>query len=202
MDGSEVHDSLKDNIDESIAPKEDSEGEEAGIPNPIFEAASIPENDYTKILLLDDEHEIVRVKNDELSAIDQNPLIGNCIEVSNEFQNEEIYRSSRNGKINTGASKDDNYEEAMSKSYTASKDTPPDSKNRNVEYFHQKQNNETEIQLGKNKYMIKEKCQIHTNMTLDEIHEPHDALEEKNNDNCGNMCLEGKSKEKVDDLGV
>ena len=50
--------------------------------------------------------------------------------------------------------------------------------------------------------MIKEKCQIHTNMTLDEIHETHDALEENNNDNCGNMCLEGKSKEKVDDLGV
>ena len=148
MDGSEVHDSLKDNIDESIAPKEDSEGEEAGIPDPIGEAASIPKNDYTKILLLDDEHEIVRVKNDELSAIDQNTLIDNCIEVSNEFQNEEVYRSSRNGKINTGASKDDNYEEAMSKSYTASKDTPPDSKNRNEEHFHQKQNNETKIHLG------------------------------------------------------
>ena len=98
MDVSEIHDSLKDDIDESIAPKDDSEGDEDGISDPIFEAASIPENDCTKILLLDDEHEIVRVKNKDLSAIDQSPLIGNCIEASNEFQNEEIYRSSRNGK--------------------------------------------------------------------------------------------------------
>ena len=60
-----------------------------------------------------------------------------------------------NNHTSDEASKDDNHEEAMSKSHTASEDIPPDSKNRNVEYFHQKQDNETEIQLGKSKCMIR-----------------------------------------------
>ena len=36
----------------------------------------------------------------------------------------------------------------------------------------------------------KKRCQIHTDMTLDEIHETHDALEEKTNDDRRKMCIE------------
>ena len=198
-DINEVHNPLKDDIDESFAPKDDSEGDEDRISEPISEATSIPENDYTEVVLLDDEHEIAKMKNDESSAIDRNLLVDKCVKVSNEFKNEEVHRSSRKGKTDRGVSMDDNHEEAMSKSYTAHRDTSPKSGNRNVEYCHQEQNMETEIKLRNSKYILKEKCQIHTNVTLGEM---HNALEEKNENHGGDICSEEKSKEKVDDLGT
>ena len=52
MDFSDIDDSLRGDIDESIIPTDDSKGDEDGISRPLLDAVSISETNYTKILFL------------------------------------------------------------------------------------------------------------------------------------------------------